>query len=121
MIVMLASIVLMTSTLAQAQVVVGTTATELRHVTTGWSARRQVLGEAVFNDANEKIGTIDDVVIGPDKAVSYAIIGTGGFLNMGKHDVAIPIHQLKQINGKFVLAGATKDVLKEMSPFEYAH
>ena len=120
---MLASIALMTSTIAQAQVagstVVGSATAELRKVTAGWSANRQVLGQAVFNDRNERIGAVDDIVIAPDKAISYAIIGAGGFLGVGKHDVAIPVSQLTQVDGKFVLAGATKDGLKAMPPFEY--
>jgi sporulation protein YlmC with PRC-barrel domain len=120
---MLASIALMTSTIAQAQVVgstvIGTAAADLREVTLGWSANRQVLGQAVFNDKNERIGAVDDIVIAPDKAISYAIIGAGGFLGVGKHDVAIPVSQLTQVDGKFVLAGATKDGLKAMPSFEY--
>jgi sporulation protein YlmC with PRC-barrel domain len=120
---MLASIALMTSTIAQAQVagstVVGTAAADLREVTLGWSASRQVLGQAVFNDKNERIGAVDDVVIAPDKAISYAIIGAGGFLGVGRHDVAIPVSQLTQVDGKFVLAGATKEALKAMPSFEY--
>jgi sporulation protein YlmC with PRC-barrel domain len=123
-ILMLASIALMTSTMAQAQVagstVVGVAAAELRDVTRGWSARRQVLGQAVFNDKNERIGTVDDIIIAPEKAVSYAIIGAGGFLRIDRHDVVIPVSQFKQIDGKFVLAGATKETLKAMPPFEYA-
>lgn len=119
----LASIVLMTSTIAQAQVagstVVGTAAADLREVTLGWSANRQVLGQAVFNDKNERIGAVDDIVIAPDKAISYAIIGAGGFLGVGRHDVAIPVSQLTQVDGKFVLAGATKEALKAMPSFEY--
>jgi len=113
----------MTSTIAQAQVagstVVGSATAELRKVTAGWSANRQVLGQAVFNDKNERIGAVDDVVIAPDKAISYAIIGAGGFLGVGRHDVAIPVSQLTQVDGKFVLAGATKDGLKAMPSFEY--
>lgn len=120
---MLASIALMTSTIAQAQVagstVVGTAAADLREVTLGWSASRQVLGQAVFNDKNERIGAVDDIVIAPDKAISYAIIGAGGFLGVGRHDVAIPVSQLTQVDGKFVLAGATKEALKAMPSFEY--
>jgi sporulation protein YlmC with PRC-barrel domain len=120
---MLASIALMTSTIAQAQVagstVVGSATAELRKVTPGWSATRQVLGQAVFNDKNERIGAVDDIVVAPDKAISYAIIGAGGFLGVGKHDVAIPVSQLTQVDGKFVLAGATKDGLKAMPSFEY--
>jgi sporulation protein YlmC with PRC-barrel domain len=120
---MLASIALMTSTVAQAQVVgstlVGTAAADLREVTLGWSANRQVLGQAVFNDKNERIGAVDDIVIAPDKAISYAIIGAGGFLGVGRHDVAIPVSQLTQVDGKFVLAGATKEALKAIPSFEY--
>src|SRR5260221_5065512 len=120
------SIALMTSTIAQAQVagstVVGSATAALRKVTAGWSANRQVLGQAVFNDKNERIGAVDDIVIAPDKAISYAIIGAGGFLGVGRHDVAIPVSQIKQqSDGKFILAGATKDALKAMPPFEYAN
>ena len=76
-----------------------------------------MLGQPVFNDKSERIGAIDDIVIAPDKAVSYAIIGVGGFLGVGRHDVAIPVSQMRQVGGKFVLAGATRDVLKAMPPF----
>jgi sporulation protein YlmC with PRC-barrel domain len=110
---------------SQGQQVVGSTrlgvaVTELRDVTVGWSAERQILGQSVYNDKGEAIGKADDIIIAPDKAVSYAIIGAGGFLGVGKHDVAIPVSQLKQSDGKFVLAGATKEVIKAMPPFEYA-
>ena len=121
---LLATIALMASISAQAQVagstVLGVAAIELRDVTMGWSAKRQVLGKAVFNDKNERVGTVDDIVIAPDKAVSYAIIGAGGFLGVAKHDVVIPVSQFKLVDGKFVLAGATKEALKAMPPFEYA-
>jgi len=120
----LASIALLTSLGAQAQIagstLVGVATAELRDVTVGWSAKRQVLGKAVFNDKKERIGTIEDIVIAPDKAVSYAIIGAGGFLGVAKHDVAIPVDEIKLVEGKFVLAGATKDALKAMPIFEYA-
>ena len=110
---------------SQGQQVVGSTqlgvaVAELRDVTVGWSARRQILGKSIYNDKGEVIGKADDIIVAPDKAVSYAIIGAGGFLGVGKHDVAIPVSQLKQSDGKFVLAGATKEAIKAMPPFEYA-
>ena len=119
-----ASLALMTPGLAQAQVagstVLGVAAAELREVATGWSAKRQVLGRPVFNHKNEKVGTVDDIIISPDKAVSYAIVGAGGFLGVAKHDVAIPVNQFTQTDGKLVLPAATKDAIKAMPPFEYA-
>ena len=122
-----ASVLLAGATTAIGQQVVGSTqlgiaVAELRDVTTGWSAKRQVLGKTVYNDSGDGIGKVDDIIVAPDKAVSYAIIGAGGFLGVGRHDVAIPVGQLKQqSDGKFVLAGATKDALKAMPPFEYAN
>jgi sporulation protein YlmC with PRC-barrel domain len=98
----------------------GVSVEELKVVAVGWSAKKKILGKAVYNDKNEKIGTVDDLIITPDKSVSYAIIGAGGFLGMGKHDVAIPVNQFKEDKGRIVLAGATKDALKAMPKFEYA-
>jgi sporulation protein YlmC with PRC-barrel domain len=98
----------------------GVAAAELREITKGWSAKRQILGQPVYNDKNERVGEVEDVIVAPDKAISYAIIGAGGFLGIGKHDVAIPVNQFKLSEGKLVLAGATKDTLKAMPEFEYA-
>ena len=98
----------------------GVAAAELREITTGWSAKRQIMGQTVYNDKDEKVGQVEDIIIAPDKAVSYAIVGAGGFLGLGKHDVAIPVKQFKLKDGKLVLAGATKDTLKAMPEFEYA-
>ena len=108
-----------------AQQVVGSTQlgvayAELRDVTTGLSIKKQVLGKKVFNDDGETVGKIDDIIVSPDKAVSYAIVGAGGFLGVGRHDVAIPVNQLKEDGGRFILAGATKDAIKVMPEFEYA-
>jgi sporulation protein YlmC with PRC-barrel domain len=51
------------------------------------------LGQAVFNDKNERIGAVGDIIISPEKTVSYAIIGAGGFLGIDRHDVVIPVSQ----------------------------
>jgi len=99
----------------------GVTAEELRGVMLGWSAKKQVLGKTVYNESNQKVGAIDDLIIAPDRAVSFAIIGAGGFAGLGRHDVAIPVTQLKQAaDGKIVLPGATKEAIKAMPKFEYA-
>jgi hypothetical protein len=70
---------------------IGLTVEETQDIAVGWSAKKQVLGEPVYNEDNKKVGTIDDLIITPDKAISYAIIGAGGFIGVGKHNVAIPI------------------------------
>jgi len=101
-------------------VVPAVTADELVIVAKGWSAKKQIIGKDVYNDKNEKVGVVEDLIIAPDKAVSYAIVSAGGFLGMGKHDVAIRVNQLKIMEGKISLPGATKDTVKAMPAFEYA-
>lgn len=93
---------------------------EMRDITTGWSAKRQLLGQTIYNENGEKVGSVDDLIVSPDKAVSFAIIGAGGFLGVAKHDVAIPVNLFTQKDGQFVLAGATKEAIKAMPEFEYA-
>ena len=90
----------------------GVTVTELRDVTKGWSVKRSILGQPVYNEKDERVGSIDDIIVTRDKAVSYAIINAGGFLGLMKHNVEIPVYQFKLVDNKFVLPGVTKDALK---------
>ena len=53
--------------------------------------------------------------------MSYAIIGAGGFLGIGKHDVAILVSQIRREGDRYVLPGATKKAIQELPKFEYAN
>src|SRR4029453_4960808 len=87
----------------------GVAVEEMKAVALGWSAKKQILDKDVYNDKDEKMGEGDDMIVAPDKAVSYVIIGVGGFLGLAQHDVAIPAGQLKVQGGKLMLPGATKE------------
>jgi sporulation protein YlmC with PRC-barrel domain len=123
-ILLLASMALTAPTISHAQVagttLLGVTVTELQEVAKGWSVKHTILGQHVYNDKNERIGTVDDLIVTPDKAVSYAIVNAGGFLGVAKHYVAIPVSQFKLVDKKLVLPGATKDALKASPEFQYA-
>jgi hypothetical protein len=99
---------------------IGVSQEETKLVANGWSAKKSILGKAVYNDNKQKIGTVDDLIISPDRSVSYAIIGVGGFLGIAKHDVAIPMKNLKEEQGRLILPGATKEALKALPEFQYA-
>ncbi len=100
--------------------VIGVTISEVSEIASGWSAKKSILGKPVYNEKGDKIGVIDDLIITPNKTLSYAIIGAGGFLGMGKYDVTIPVTQINEVNGKMELKGATKESIKQMPKFEYA-
>jgi sporulation protein YlmC with PRC-barrel domain len=99
---------------------IGVAVEEMKALALGWSAKKQIMDKDVYNSNNEKVGKVEDLIIAPDKAVSYVIIGVGGFLGIDRHDVAIQAGQLKVEGDKLMLPGATKDALKALPKFEYA-
>jgi sporulation protein YlmC with PRC-barrel domain len=123
-ILVLVSTILISPASSHAQVagttLLGVTVTELQEVAKGWSVKHTILGQPVYNDNKERVGTVDDIIVTPDKAISYAIVNAGGFLGLAKHDVAIPVSQFKLVDKKLVLPGATKDALKASPEFQYA-
>ena len=99
---------------------IGISVDESTQLAMGWSVKKTILGKTVYNDQNQKLGTVEDLIISPDRNVSYAIVGAGGFIGMGRHDVAIPVSQLQNQGGKLIMPGATKDVVKSLPSFVYA-
>ena len=62
-----------------------------------WRASKLV-GVNVYNEANEKIGDINDVILDKAGKVENVILGVGGFLGMGEHYVAVAYDKLKWSN-----------------------
>lgn len=89
-------------------------------VANGWSVKKKIMGKTVYNEENQKVGKIDDIIIAPDGQATFFIVGAGGFLGIAKHDVAIPVGQILEKDGKLMLPGATKAAIKGMPKFEYA-
>ena len=93
----------------------------LEMVASGWSAKRQILGKPVYNEDSAEVGKIVDLIVARDTAVSFVIISAGGFVGMNRHPVAIPVGQLTEHEGRFLLPGATKAAIKALPSFDYAH
>jgi len=111
---------------ANAQVA-GTTTTpankagEPTQIAKGWSAKRSVMGQKLYNDSGDVIGKIKDLIVSPDENISYVIVSAGGFLGIASYDVAIPVQQIKRDKDRFILPGATKSTVKAMPRFTYAN
>ncbi len=99
---------------------VGVSVLESTRLALGWSVKKTLMGKTIYNDAGEKVGKVDDLIIAPDANVSYVIVGAGGFIGIGRHDVAVPVTQIQDKAGKLVMTGATKDTIKDMPKFTYA-
>jgi hypothetical protein len=99
---------------------VGISVIESTQIATGWSVKKTLLGKTIYNETGQKIGKVADLIISPDKKVSYVIVGAGGFIGIGRHDVAIPVTQIQDQTGRLVMPGATKDTIKSLPTFTYA-
>ena len=88
-------------------------------VATGYRTSK-VVGSAVLNEANETVGTIDDLIVTPTEKVPFAVLSVGGFLGMGSKYVVVPFSSLEVQDKKMVLRGATKNSLKSLPEFKYA-
>jgi sporulation protein YlmC with PRC-barrel domain len=82
----------------------------------------KIVGASVYNDQNQSIGSIDDVLMGDtDHKADTAVISVGGFLGMGAKLVSVPFDQLKIGNDKIVMPGATKASLEGMPEYRYSN
>lgn len=103
-----------------------------------WRASK-LIGVDVYNDNNEKLGEINELIVERSGRIAGAVIGVGGFLGMGEHDVMVSMDKLKFSNesdktttgaaktdqddkqwypDRAVLS-ANKDQLKQMPQFKY--
>ena len=62
-----------------------------------WRASK-IIGLSVYNESNEKLGSISELLTDKSGKISAAIIGVGGFLGVGQHDIAVNFDQLKFVN-----------------------
>jgi sporulation protein YlmC with PRC-barrel domain len=56
------------------------------------------IGLNVYNNENDKIGDIKDMMLNKDGKVDLVVIGVGGFLGVGERDVAIKWSDMKWVN-----------------------
>lgn len=80
----------------------------------------KVIGAAIVNDANEKIGAIDDLIVTSDGKVPYAVLSVGGFLGVGSRYVVVLASDLKVRDNHMVLPGATKESLQDLPEYTYS-
>ena len=75
----------------------------------------RLIAQAVYNDQNEKIGTIEDILVSPTPGKEpLAILSVGQFLGGGDKLVAVPFSHVQLDHAKMSMAGATKAMLAKM-------
>ncbi|MDE2361716.1 MAG: PRC-barrel domain-containing protein [Hyphomicrobiales bacterium] len=81
-----------------------------------------VYDKTVYDKGENKIGTIDDLIVDPDGKISAAVIGVGGFVGVGEKDVKVPFTDIKwrtdKNNKAWLELDRTKDQLKAEPAFD---
>jgi sporulation protein YlmC with PRC-barrel domain len=58
----------------------------------------KLIGLNVYNDQNEKLGDISEILLDKSGKVDGVVIGVGGFLGMGQHDIMVEMSKLKFVD-----------------------
>ena len=96
------------------------TKVDLQSLATGYRTSK-VVGSTVVNEANVKVGTIDDLIVTPSDRVPFAVLSVGGFLGVDTKYVVVPFNTLVVRDKQMLLPGATKDSLKSLPEFKYSN
>jgi sporulation protein YlmC with PRC-barrel domain len=74
-----------------------TNSSAMMHKEGQWRSSKLV-GVDVYNEANEKVGDIEELILDKSGKVEHVVLGVGGFLGMGEHYVAVAFDKLKWVN-----------------------
>jgi sporulation protein YlmC with PRC-barrel domain len=85
------------------------------HVTAEHGMRAsKMMGMSVYNEQNQNIGSIVDIMVDSTTGVATAILSVGTFVGGGTKLVAVPLGHVKVDGSKAMMAGATKQALADM-------
>ncbi|WP_409560293.1 PRC-barrel domain-containing protein [Hyphomicrobium sp. B1] len=82
----------------------------------------KLVGAKVYNNANENIGSIEDIVLKPDGTMDEVVLSVGGFLGIGDKYVGVPFSSLKvgrDGDSEKITTDATKDSLKALPDYKF--
>jgi sporulation protein YlmC with PRC-barrel domain len=74
------------------------------------------MNKEVYSRTGEQLGTIKDVLVGPDHKMTAVIINVGRYLGIGDKEVAVPFSAL-EVSGQRMVIDTTKDALQAAPTF----
>lgn len=77
------------------------------------------LGAPVYNQWNDNLGSIEDLVVDPRSGrITHAVIEVGGVLGIGGKEVVISYNELRHVGPYTVLYRGTEEQLKRMPEYQ---
>jgi hypothetical protein len=83
----------------------------------------RIIGATVYNERNESIGSVDDLILPQGNASPMAVVSVGGFLGIGAKLVAVPMSDLRwsAADNRWTITGATKESLTSLPSYSYSY
>ena len=81
-----------------------------------------IVGSKVYNEANENIGSVEDIVLKADGAMDEVVLSVGGFLGIGDKFVGVPFSDLtisRDGSSLKIVTKGTKDSLKGLPDYKF--
>lgn len=103
-----------------AQKVSGTPSTFISKAADDWISINDYFNKEIYNRSGEKLGTIEDVLIGPDGRLNAAVVAINRDLGLGNKDIAVPfaaLHLEQRSSGARLVLGTTRDALQNAPVF----
>ena len=78
--------------------------------------------QSVYDNQDNKVGDVNELLVDKDGRIGAAIVGVGGFLGAGEKNVAVPFNALKltEKNGKrYLVMDTTKEALNSAPGYTF--
>ncbi len=79
----------------------------------------KVIGASVYNDQDQKVGTVEDLLLSQSRDVTGVVLSVGGFLGIDARYVEVPFSRLQVTTDKVIMPGASSDALKQMPVYRF--
>lgn len=89
-----------------------------RHMREHEMRASKLIGSSIHDAADQKIGSITDLIVDRDGKVTEVVVGVGGFLGAGEKNVAVKMADLKRGKDNRLVLNTTKDALKQMAAYD---
>ncbi len=78
----------------------------------------KLIGMPVYNEHNEKIGTIDEILLPAKGGEVTAVLSVGGFLGVGEKMIEVPLSHVHFMADRTMMEG-DKAALMAMTKYDY--
>jgi hypothetical protein len=86
-----------------------------------WTPIGVYFNQDIYNKAGENIGSVKDLLVGPDGRIHAAVLNVGRFLGLSDRDVAVPLSAIeieRRADGSRITIDVARETLQSAPAFE---